>query len=131
MFFFGLIQEVDAQHHRPGDLQDLEDQGEVAFQAGSVGDDEGDVGLTGEDKIPGDFLLGGAGIKGVSPREVHEGIGTAAVCKDAVSGIHGFTGPVSGMLVEVSQGVKDGRFADVRVTHEGDDGGGAAGMRHA
>ncbi len=115
-----LVQQVHAKRRRPGNLQNLQRQGQVPLQAGGVRHHQRHVRLPAQQVVPGDLLLGGAGVEGVGPRQVHQGIGPAVICIRPPGGFHRLAGPVSGVLAQVGQRVEYGGFPHVGVAHQGD-----------
>ena len=118
--FPGLVQEIDAQHHRVGARHHLQNQVEIPLQAGGVGYHQGGVGLAGTDEVPGDLLLGALGKEGIGAGEVHQGIGLPAVCKAATGGGNGLARPVARVLVEMGQCIKYRGLSHVGISRQGD-----------
>ena len=53
----GLVHQVQADNNPVGDFKHLQDQIEIALEAGGINDDHGYVGLAKENKIACDFFI--------------------------------------------------------------------------
>ena len=115
----GLVQQVHTDDQVRGQLQHLEHQVQVALKAGGVADGHGAVRAAGEEKVPGGLLLGGVGLQGVAPGQVHQNVPEVPVAAVALGVGHCLAGPVSRMLVHIGKGVEDGALAHVGVAAEG------------
>ena len=116
----GLVHQVQ-EHHRPvGDAQYLQDEMEIAFEAGGVDHRHGDVGPPEEQEVARHLFVGAARLQRVGARQVHELDAGASVGERALGSHDGLARPVAGVLPQAGQRVENGALADVGVAGEGD-----------
>ena len=118
--FCRLVQQVHADYHRPRNLQDLQRQSQIPLQTGGVRYHQRDIRLSGQQIVPCDLLLGAAGVEGVGPGQIDQGVGFVVICIDACGGGYGLARPVAGVLVQMGQSVENRGLSNVRIACQGD-----------
>ena len=114
-----LIQQVDA-HHRAGlELQHLEDQVQVALQAGGVAYHHRSVRSAEAEKVPGHLLFRRMGHQRISTGQVHQHIVHPPVPAPPPGSSHRLARPVSRVLMQACQGIEHGGFAHVGIACQG------------
>ena len=115
----GLIQEIDAHHCSAVELQRLEDQVEVAFQAGGVAHHHRRVRPAEAEKIPGRLFLCRAGLERVGPRKIYQKIAPSPMFAPPLGSRHRLSRPVPGMLPQMGQPIEERGFPHVWVPRQG------------
>ena len=118
--FCRLVQQVHTDYHRPRNLQNLQRQSQIPLQTGGVRYHQRDVRLSGQQIVPCDLLLGAAGVEGVGPGQIDQGVGFVVICIDACGGGYGLARPVAGVLVQMGQSVENRGLSNVRIACQGD-----------
>ena len=120
-FSFGFVEQIDADQNPAGNFHRLQNKIEIPFQAGGITHHHNRVGFSEADEVAGDLLLGRVGHQRVGPGNVHHHIGMAACGAETLCAGNRFSRPVSGMLVQPGQAVKDGAFPHVGISRESHD----------
>ena len=117
----GFVQQVDADHHLPSDLQGLERQHQTTLQTGGVTDHHHTVSFAGDQKLPGGPFFPGLRKQGYAPWQVNHIIDSSLVFPAALGGGHGFSGPVACVLPQSGKGVENRAFPHIGSACQGDD----------
>ena len=115
-----FVDQVEEDHHLPGDVQNLQGQVQVALEAGGVHDDDRYVGPPEQDEIARHLLVDAARLQRVGTRQVNDLHARSAVGEYALGARNRLAGPVAGVLPQSRQRVEDRALADVRVAGQGD-----------
>ena len=116
----GLIDQIEADHHAGGDLQDLQDEIQVALQAHRVHHNDRDIRVAEQDEIPCHLLIRAPRLQGVGTRQVDHLDPPAPMRERPLGSRHRLAGPVARVLSQASQGVEDRGLSDIRVARQGD-----------
>ena len=116
---FPLFGFVQADGRPRGDLQGLQNQVKIPFQAGGVADDAHRLRPGKAQEIPGHLLLRGMGQQRISTGQIHQTVGFAAVPAEPFGAGHRFAGPVAGVLVQAGHRVEQRAFAHIGVAGHG------------
>ena len=115
----GAVADVEGQDERQAQLQQLRGEVQVALQVRGVDDVDDGVGLTAQQVVTGDDLLGREGREAVGARQVDEATHDVPVAEGALRAGHGLAGPVADVLPRAGERVEDARLAGVGIAGQG------------
>ena len=116
----GFVHQVHAYQDPVRYFHGLKYQVQVALQAGGVAHNHNPVASAKTDKVAGHFLLRGVGHEGIGAGDIYQHV-AVLLCLTVALGIgHGFSRPVSGMLVHSREIVEKGAFTYIGVACYGD-----------
>ena len=114
-----LVHQVEAEHRAGGDLEHLQNQDQVALEAGRICDQNGHIRLARGEKVARRALFGRAGAQGIGTRQVDQRHRRAAAAHGAVGVCDRLAAPVAGVLAAAGEGIEHGRLADIGVARKG------------
>ena len=113
-----LIHQVEAHDDAISNLENLEDQIQIALQTCGIDDDHGDIRLPKQDEVTGDLFVRTACLQGVGTRQIDDLDLAAVVLEHPFSASDGLAWPVAGVLPQPGQRIEDGTLAGVWVTSQ-------------
>ena len=116
-----LVHQVETDHDPVGDLEHLQREIEVPLEPRGIEDHHRHVGPAEQNEIPGNFLVGAAGLEGVGARQVHDLHPRSGMLVLPFGAGHRLPGPVAGVLPEPGQRIEDRALPRVRIAGEGDE----------
>ena len=115
----GFVHQVDVDDHAIRDVENLQHEVQVAFEARGVDDHHGHVRPAEQDELASHLLVGAARLQRVGARQVDELHARAAMRERSLGADDGLAGPVAGVLPQAGEGVENRALAHVRVAGEG------------
>ena len=116
----GLVHQVQVDDDAVRDVEDLEREVQVPFEAGGVHHHDGYVGPPEQEEVARHLLVRAARLQGVGAGQVYDLDPLALVGERSLGARDRLSGPVAGVLPEAGQGVEYRALADVGVAREGD-----------